>query len=681
MDNQISIFDVLYPKYKITKPIRLIEFFAGYGSQSLALKYLGVPFEHWKICEWAVKSIQAYKDIHFTDDNEDYSKDLTKQDLEVWLSFKGISSNYNEPMNIKQIERLSEKQLRTIYNNNLATHNLVNIQQVKGEDLEIVDTDKYDYILTYSFPCQDLSLAGKGKGMSDTSTRSGMLWEVERILTECKELGQLPQILLMENVPQVHGTDNVQDFNKWQLRLEELGYKNYFQDLIATDYGIPQTRNRCFMISILGDYSYTFPQPVPLKLKLKDMLEDNVDEKYYLSDKMLNCFLSESEDSKFPRKERFMQTFNTTNEKGIAATITTAAGTRATDNFIKVKNATKKGYLEATDGDGVDISSRMEHHRGTVQKDKAQTLTTQCDRGVVVNMKTELCNNLIKDGKVKENDVIRHSYTTSRLNGDMKDLKQNNLSPTLDTRCDCLGVVIKNNNIYNLFFTIFDLCSIIDTKEKDKYERSRELLQILWQEIGKKEIWQEIRRFISIQEKEILQSNLYENGLYEDRKLQSRISSSTSNGKKYNEGIANREKMLNMWEDWKIRYTPQRWELPKQQFEQFNLFMQKLSYETTQGETSMQDMWQTNERFRVLQQTLFEIQEIWKPIDHKISSGLRIRKLSPRECWRLMGVKDEDYEKCAKNQSDSSLYHLAGDSIVVNVLMAIFKKLLESEVN
>ena len=231
LEGQTNIFEMLYPTYKITKPIRLIELFSGYGSQALALKYLGINFEHWKICEWAVKSIQAYKDIHFEEDTKDYSKDLEIGQIKEFLHKKGISSNYNEPMNIGQINRLNDKQARTIYNNIQATHNLVNIQQVKGKDLEIVDTDKYDYILTYSFPCQDLSLAGKGKGMSDISTRSGMLWEVERILSECKELGTMPQILLMENVPQVHGADNVEDFNKWQLRLEELGYKNYWQDL------------------------------------------------------------------------------------------------------------------------------------------------------------------------------------------------------------------------------------------------------------------------------------------------------------------------------------------------------------------------------------------------------------------------------------------------------------------
>ena len=158
--NQTTIFEFMYPKYKIKKPIRLIEFFAGYGSQALALKYLGVKFEHWKMCEWAVKSIQAYKDLHFANDDEDYfSKQTFKDDwLISWLFEKGISSNYNEPMTKEQVRRLGEEQRKKIYNNICSTHNLVNIQQVKGCDLEISDTDKYEYILTYSFPCQDLSL-------------------------------------------------------------------------------------------------------------------------------------------------------------------------------------------------------------------------------------------------------------------------------------------------------------------------------------------------------------------------------------------------------------------------------------------------------------------------------------------------------------------------------------------
>ena len=366
IDGQTNIFEMIYPTYKIKKPIRLIELFAGYGSQALALKYLGVPFEHWKICEWAVKSIQAYKDLHFDDDTDYFSQQPFDDEwLISWLYEKGISSNYNEPMTKEQIKRLGEKQRRNIYNNIIATHNLVNIQQVKGKDLCITDKDKFTYLLTYSFPCQDLSLAGDKKGMKDTSTRSGMLWEVERILSECEEL---PDILLMENVPQVHGEGNLEDFNKWQLRLEELGYKNYWQDLIATDYGIPQTRNRCFMVSIRGDYNYTFPKPIPLKLKLKDMLEENVDQKYFLSDKQIQNMEAYNYNSLKPsvRLE--------TTDKGICQTLDTmSSGNR--QPLIRIKTANKKGYIEATEGDGVDISGRMEYHRGTVQKDKVQSIT------------------------------------------------------------------------------------------------------------------------------------------------------------------------------------------------------------------------------------------------------------------------------------------------------------------
>lgn len=425
IDGQTNIFEMLYPTYKITKPIRLIEFFAGYGSQALALKYLGVPFEHWKICEWAIKSIQAYKDIHFTDDDTDYfSQQPFKDDwLISWLYEKGISNNYNEPMTKEQIIRLGENQRKKIYNNIVATHNLVNIQQVKGKDLCITDIDKFTYLLTYSFPCQDLSLAGNRKGMSDTSTRSGLLWEVERILTECKKLGQLPEILLMENVPQVHGVDNIEDFNKWQFRLEELGYKNYCQDLIATDYGIPQTRNRTFMVSILGDYSYTFPKPIPLKLKLKDMLEESVDEKYYLSDKMKQYIFSEDDKYKVNKNSlklnREIACSKTTREGWTRAdtsdyiteninilghipqwhqrgfiydennSMTTICATDyKTPKLVKIKNANSKGYLEATDGDGIDLTQpNSETRRGRVQKEAIQTLTTQNNLGVVSNLR------------------------------------------------------------------------------------------------------------------------------------------------------------------------------------------------------------------------------------------------------------------------------------------------------
>ena len=281
---QISIFDGTKP-FKIIKPIRLITLFSGYDSQALSLKYLGIPFEHYHTCEWAIPSIQALKDLHFDNDNSDYSVCLSKADLVDILYAKGVSSDYNKPLTKEQLSRYPETKLRTIYNNIIATKNLVSICNINGKDLEIFDTDKYEYIMTYSFPCQDLSIAGKGAGMENGSgTRSSLLWEVERLLKETKEL---PQVLLMENVPEVIGSKNIKHFAKWLEKLESLGYKNKWQRLNAKDFEIPQNRDRCFMISFLGDYYYDFPQNKPLQVKLKDMLEKEVDEKYYLSDKQL----------------------------------------------------------------------------------------------------------------------------------------------------------------------------------------------------------------------------------------------------------------------------------------------------------------------------------------------------------------------------------------------------------
>lgn len=294
--NQASIFEGTEP-LKIKKPVRLIELFAGYGSQALALKYLGVPFEHWRICEWAYKSIIAYKDCHMPDDCTDYSAEKTKEEIAVQLANLGISANYNEPMSLAQVQRMPEPKLRQIYNAITATHNLVNVSQMKGSDLRIEDTDKYTYIMSLSFPCQDLSNAGQRQGMSRGSgTRSGLLWEVERLLNECSD--NLPQVLLMENVPQVHSSKNIADFREWIAFLDSKGYTNVWKDMNAKDYGIPQNRNRCFMVSFLGDYFYDFPTKQKLNLRLGDVLEQNVDESYYLSNSTVEYFIANTEKQK-----------------------------------------------------------------------------------------------------------------------------------------------------------------------------------------------------------------------------------------------------------------------------------------------------------------------------------------------------------------------------------------------
>ena len=278
----LKLFNYDKTPLKIDKPIRLIELFAGVGSQAKALQRLGADFEHYKISEWEINATASYKAIHKGNDNTDYSAEFTNEQLAEILFNIGISTDGKKPLTLKEISRKNEQWKRTVYNNFKATNNIGSILNVSGAELGVVDTDKFTYLLTYSFPCQDLSLAGKQKGMAKgENTRSGLLWEVERLLNECTEL---PQILLMENVTQVHGTKNKEHFNEWIAFLESKGYSNYWKDLNAKNFGIPQNRNRTFMVSVLGDYTYEFPKEFPLQLRLKNMLEDSVDEKFYISD-------------------------------------------------------------------------------------------------------------------------------------------------------------------------------------------------------------------------------------------------------------------------------------------------------------------------------------------------------------------------------------------------------------
>ena len=148
-----NLFNFGKEKFVLKKKIRLLEFFSGIGSLHKAMSFLKskglIDFESYKTCEWAVPSIKAYNAIHIKD-FKDYSKDLSKEDLIKYLD-GNISINYNDPCDVK---KQSEKWLRDVYNNCIATHNLMNIMKVKGGDLEVKETDKYDYVLMYSFPCQ-----------------------------------------------------------------------------------------------------------------------------------------------------------------------------------------------------------------------------------------------------------------------------------------------------------------------------------------------------------------------------------------------------------------------------------------------------------------------------------------------------------------------------------------------
>lgn len=219
----------------------------------------------------------------------------------------------------------------------------------------------------------------------DVGTRSGLVWEVIRLLRETagSEMNnaRLPKVLVMENVVDLVSQRFVDGFNDLQRMLEELGYTNWNEILNAKDYGVAQTRARIFMVSIQGTAAYSFPKPFRLEKKLKDYLEQDVDEKYFISEKMFKYFTSMKNRNGFVRGKRFKPH---TLKSEYAFTITTSPGNYPTDNFIIMPEKTTKGYAVAMDGDGVYLD-RPHQKRVVVQKGLIQTIKTQgSDLGVVV---------------------------------------------------------------------------------------------------------------------------------------------------------------------------------------------------------------------------------------------------------------------------------------------------------
>lgn len=201
--------------------IKVFEAFSGIGTQRMALRNLGIEHEVVAIAEIDKYALASYEAIH------------------------------GDCPNLGDISKIDP--------NTIPAHDL----------------------FTYSFPCQDISVAGKQKGFEKGGkTRSGLLWECEKVIR-----AKRPRYLLMENVKNLVSKKFKPGFEEWLTALEEMGYTNYWQILNAKDYEIPQNRERVFCVSILGEHEpYIFPGKQELTIRLKDVLEDEVDEKYYLSE-------------------------------------------------------------------------------------------------------------------------------------------------------------------------------------------------------------------------------------------------------------------------------------------------------------------------------------------------------------------------------------------------------------
>lgn len=228
------------------KTLRVFEAFSGIGAQFSALEKAKLNFEIVGISDWFIDALVGYDALHGK--KADLPKIPSRDEQIRYLNNYCFSKDSVSP--IKDISRLSDVELKRLYIANKRSKNLGSILDVHGQDLIDLNID----LLIYSFPCQDLSTGGKTLGMKKGSgTRSGLLWEIERILKEMKELGKLPKYLLLENVKAILAPSNREDLNQWLHFLEkEMGYKKHHpMTLDASEFGVPQDRKRTIIISCL----------------------------------------------------------------------------------------------------------------------------------------------------------------------------------------------------------------------------------------------------------------------------------------------------------------------------------------------------------------------------------------------------------------------------------------------
>lgn len=296
--------------------LKVFEAFAGYGSQLMALKRIGITCEVVAVSEIDRQALVAYDAVHSDGTHvpeasfDEMSNELARCNVGLDVKTGTLKATKNK------------EELRKVYEAHVRSKNLGDISAIEPDS--IPDHD----LFTYSFPCQDISNVGLQRGFSEgEGTRSGLLWECRKVI-EVKR----PKYLLMENVKNIVSKKHMPNFAKWCEWLESQGYRNHWKVLNAKDYGIPQNRERCFMVSVMDGDGFEFPEPMPLERKLRNMLEAYVDPKFYLKGTK-DFFIKHSFDME-EKGNGFRFVPHVGRNANVAKCILTRAGGRMDDNFM-----------------------------------------------------------------------------------------------------------------------------------------------------------------------------------------------------------------------------------------------------------------------------------------------------------------------------------------------------------
>lgn len=883
--NQYSLFDYMNMGVKtnisIKKPIRLIEFFSGIGTQFQALHRIGANVESHCISDWDINSNKSYKAMHETltekVDDYDYSKDLSQDEVIEKLNNLCLSVNGKDPIDKKFIKRKGEAWQRKTYNEFKANNNLGSITRVHADELNIVDKDKYTYMMFYSFPCltgdteitmydgrkeikdikvgdyvlthknrldkviaskmtgykqifevkttkatikctsnhkfytcrkdndlewieakdlldgdylafvskendiyeiewipflsytdlgykdyvydievehdhsfvangvivhncTDLSLAGKQMGMKKGSgTRSGLLWEVERILKETVEHElELPDILMMENVPQVCSGKNKEDFDDWKEFLSSLGYSNFHDILNACDYGVPQNRKRCFMVSILDkNATYTFPKKIPLTRCVKDILEQNVDEKYYINnEKAEELIKSLLERGVLPNPKDIICVDGTINKPGernvancIPARYDSGIGNlRSSGNMVISQRPCIVKDQGKTFGKDIDVASTLLARDYKGLNNRGSNAVIEGKINVVGQLPTGG-----QRGRVYDSNGILGTLTATEFKDPSKVIEPSIMKYDVETK-----VKVRK---YDL--DVNELCNLLRYKRAEKHLTNKEIADALNIPLTKvshyfrndrcfaipdENIWYKLKDLLGIEtdkfdkaitEFEIKSSNYDKtNKIYNENGCSPTIN--TCGGGNHEPKIidativALRGRPI---ENPNIRQaglpTKQRLEINKESIsntlttvQKDNLVLESTLYDDynnnipneqrkigaitpTCGNSTLRNGKKIIERVGQISSdgsqcgTVVSDKGLFPTVsagchgyaNPHICTQYRIRKLTPKECGRLMDVTDDVIDAMSTVNSNSKLYQQFGNSIVIAVLCALFLQL------
>jgi DNA-methyltransferase (dcm) len=520
--------------------LKVFEAFSGYGSQSIALRNLGIPYE-----------VVAYAEI----------------DKHAIASYEAIHQGNGSGKNLGDISKIDPK--------------------------DIPDHD----LFTYSFPCQDLSVAGNGRGFHEGSgTRSSLLWECKKVIETKK-----PQYLLLENVKNLVSKKFKPMFDEWLDWLEEQGYNNYYQVLNARDYGVPQNRERIFVVSILKEYDtkgYTFPSPIPLDLRLKDILEESVEEKYYLSEEVIAKLV--------------------VNRKGKAV--------KEVGFIKKSETGTKHQSNLVYDPEGVARTLTACDYKSPLQIE----LKSDPNAGPTVQRKFGIYD---KAGVRKQAGSVYEKEGLSPALATMQGGWSQPLIEEFEQEIIEKGIIIDDTQGFDGTRIYTDYSPTLRAARSGL--KTVELIDVELPCIGAS------RGRIPKGETEYQQQlELNKEG------LTNTITTVTKDNLVIESGIA-------------IKNATKQGYLIAEDGD--GIDCSYLSSKTKRGRVQ-----------KGLAQTITTADHIGV-VEHE--STYRIRKLTPRECWRLMGVPDSDFDKASSVNSNTQLYKQAGNSIVVQVLEGIFTQL------